>query len=74
MYYIIYQITNTINQKIYIGSHCTSNMNDKYLGSGKCLKHAIKKYGTMWITNGIENRKIKKGSNIPDKWYKGRKV
>jgi len=30
-------------------------------------------YGTMWITNGIENRKIKKEDVIPAGWYKGRK-
>lgn len=29
-------------------------------------------YGTMWITNGTENMKIKKESSIPDGWYKGR--
>ena len=31
-------------------------------------------YGTMWITNGIENKKIKKEDNIPNNWYKGRKL
>lgn len=30
-------------------------------------------YGTMWITNGVENKKIKKESEIPHGWYKGRK-
>lgn len=29
-------------------------------------------YGTMWITNGIENKKIKKDETIPEGWYKGR--
>ncbi len=29
-------------------------------------------YGTMWITNGIENLKIKKEIEIPQGWYKGR--
>ena len=29
-------------------------------------------YGTMWITNGTQNRKIKKEDIIPDGWYKGR--
>jgi len=29
-------------------------------------------YGTMWITNRSENRKIKKIDNIPEGWYKGR--
>lgn len=29
-------------------------------------------YGTMWITNGIDNKKINKNETIPDNWYKGR--
>jgi hypothetical protein len=30
-------------------------------------------FGTMWITNGTENRKIKKHlDSIPEGWYKGR--
>ena len=31
-------------------------------------------YGTCWITNGIENKKIHKGDMIPDGWRLGRKV
>ena len=31
-------------------------------------------YGTMWITNGLENKKIKNIDIIPDGWYKGRKI
>jgi hypothetical protein len=31
-------------------------------------------FGTMWITNGIENKKIKKDLDIiPEGWYKGRR-
>ena len=29
-------------------------------------------FGTMWITNGLENKKIKKEDTIPDGWNKGR--
>ena len=31
-------------------------------------------YGTMWITDGTVNKKIKKDEDIPNGWYKGRKI
>jgi len=44
-YFYIYEVTNLINGKNYIGQHITDNLEDGYLGSGKALKAAIKKYG-----------------------------
>lgn len=31
-------------------------------------------FGTQWITNGIENKKIKKNEQIPDGWSFGRTI
>lgn len=45
MIYLIYKTTNLIDRKTYIGAHSTDNINDGYIGSGKYLKRAIKKYG-----------------------------
>ena len=33
-YHFVYQTTNTINNKIYIGIHSTNDINDGYQGSG----------------------------------------
>lgn len=45
MFYTIYQVTNLIDNKIYIGKHQTKDLNDCYMGSGKLLKRAQEKYG-----------------------------
>lgn len=44
-YFGLYKITNLANDKMYIGKHVTTNIDDGYTGSGKILKRAIKKYG-----------------------------
>lgn len=45
MGYYIYCITNLINGKTYIGQHKYAQINDNYMGSGKYLWNAIRKYG-----------------------------
>ena len=52
MIYYVYQITNKINNKIYIGKRKYKGENpllDSYMGSGKLIKEAIKKYGKNTI-------------------------
>jgi len=65
-YYIVYQITNLINNYIYIGCHSTYNVNDSYIGSGTNILKAIKKYGkknfnkeVLFIFNNKEDMLLK---------------
>ena len=44
-HYLIYQTTNLVNNKIYIGKHITENIEDEYFGSGINIRRAIQKYG-----------------------------
>ena len=41
----VYEITNNLNGKTYVGQHSTNDENDGYMGSGVLLKIAQKKYG-----------------------------
>ena len=53
MIYYLYKTTNIINNKIYIGVHQTENIEDGYMGSGKHLKRALKKYGLQSFVKEI---------------------
>lgn len=56
MYGYIYETTNLINGKKYIGKHKSTKFEStKYLGSGKALNNAIAKYGKKnFVVNLIE--------------------
>ena len=59
-YYLIYQVTNNVNGKIYIGIHETNDLEDDYMGSGKILNKAKEKYGlenfTFKVLMYLQNR------------------
>lgn len=44
-FYTVYETTNLLNGKIYVGVHATNDLLDNYLGSGITLKRAIRKHG-----------------------------
>lgn len=73
--FLIYKITNTVNGKIYIGSHRTSNIDDGYMGSGTLIKKAIKNYGIdcflkeiLYIFNNPEDM-VKKEREIVNETF-----
>lgn len=47
-------------------------MSNSSKGQGLGKKNS--QFGTCWITNGIESKKIKKNTAIPVGWYAGRKI
>lgn len=55
------------------GKNHTEETKEKMKGCRpQSSKTGNSQFGSMWITNGDENKKIKKESIIPDGWYKGR--
>ena len=44
IHYIVYKIYNLENGRYYIGQHMTDNPFDTYMGSGKIIQQALKKY------------------------------
>jgi hypothetical protein len=77
MFYTIYKITNMINGKIYIGKHQTKDLNDGYMGSGKHLIRAIKKYGIenfekeiIFVFNNEDEMNAKEAELVTEEFIK----
>jgi hypothetical protein len=47
MFHTVYKTINLVNGKYYFGYHKIKNLHDTYLGSGKYLRNAIRKYGVV---------------------------
>lgn len=65
-YFTIYETTNLINGKKYIGMHSTNNLNDDYIGSGTIFRRAVEKYGKnnfkkeiLYVFNSFNDMKDK---------------
>jgi hypothetical protein len=79
-YYYIYKITNKINNKIYYGQHTTSNLDDGYMGSGKAMLKALKKYGKenfekkiLKFYNSPEELNIVEARLVNERWLEKNK-
>ena len=63
-----------IRYDTFTGRQHTEETKEK-MRKSKNVGSANSQFGTMWITNGSENRKIKKDlDSIPEGWYKGRQM
>lgn len=77
MYYLIYKITNLLNNKIYIGAHTTDDLDDGYMGSGIGIKRAISKHGIdnfrkdiLYIVESKETMYLKEKEIVNEEFVK----
>lgn len=86
-HYVAHQLLVKIhptNDKLIFAAHRMGTSNNKLYGwlrrahNANIGKYTSKpgksnsQYGTMWITNGSLNKKVKKNTNLPEGWYAGR--
>ncbi len=75
MYYLIYKITNRLNNKFYVGKHKTEDKGDDYFGSGLLLERAVQKHGKENFVKEIlfdlptENEMNQKEADIVDEEF-----
>jgi hypothetical protein len=79
MYYYVYQITNLLNGKIYVGKHKSAKhpSENEYYGSGKQITAAIKKYGienfkkeVLYYCSSLEEMADKEGEIVTEDFVK----
>lgn len=69
-YGYIYLTINKINGKMYIGKHQSTSFDKKYLGSGKHLCRAIRKYGkSYFVCEVIDWASSLEELNNKEKWW-----
>ena len=67
---------SNFNNKTFLGRKHTEESKRKISEANKISLKGEKnsQYGTMWITNGIDNKKIKKNEPIPNGYKRGRTI
>lgn len=49
----VYKVVNLINGHVYIGMHSTSDLADGYMGSGRIIRSALRRYGAENFTKDV---------------------
>ena len=58
--FLVYQITNLINNMIYVGAHVTRKIDDTYMGSGKRIRQARSKEAIAKTIETFERKREEK--------------
>lgn len=75
--YLICKVTNLVNGMVWVGAHKTKNEFDSYLGSGKRMNRALKKYGRknfskeiLFRLNSEEGMYAKEAEIVSEEFHK----